>query len=487
MQPGDHSPQSAVLILLRIDRNHLRRSAESTAIKVIQPSRRFSGRGRPWFVLENNELKLHLNGVIAVVEGTTAEKLRDPFWENWPDLCERLPIAVDATPQVLLDMGSMSIETWEVLDYYAGAIEMLDNLMSFALSRPGATGREITACEQWLHGSFTQYLTGRGALRNVVLPWRTWLERYEYLLRSLEGELEQLSSFSADRLIELFRGLEMLNTGRDRNSIIHEYRTRLGDLTDACNRVSAEIGVIGTFGSLALVPFESTLGLLFLIPVIVTGTAYYAGYNLARAVLRRTRWRRTRIAPSHKKAIGGHEPRNDLSSTLRALAESPVEIVVSPRLSAADIACALEIRLQLLERTTCPNPLTAITLGTSGSNGVMQIVIGGPLVRASLQPFIAPECDLTDSLGDGWVIAANGTRIIHCGRRRNRRLLRGRRGRANLVRLRRQRLGNRRGHAMAGTRSGQYDSRRHRNLDPAPPRQELPTRGSNPRLKHIAY
>jgi hypothetical protein len=414
MQPGDHSPQSAVLILLRIDRDHLRNSIESKSIRVIQPSRRFSGRGRPWFVLEENGFKFHLNGLIAVVESTTAETLQVSFREDWPNLCEQLLIATDMTPRVLLDMGSMTAEIWEALDYYTGAIEMLDNLMSFALSRPGATGREITACEQWLHGSFTQYLTGRGALRNVVLPWRTWLERYEYLLRSLEGELEQLSSFSADRLIELFRGLEILNTGRDRNSIIHEYRTRLGDLTDACNRVSAEIGVIGTFGSLALVPFESTLGILFLIPVIVTGTAYYGGYNLARTVLRRTRWRRARIAPSHTKAVGGHEPRNDLSSTLRALTEGPVEIVVSPRLSAADIACALEMRLQLLERTTCPNPLTAITLGTSGSNGVMRIVIGGPLVRANLQPFIAPECDLTDSLGDGWVIAASGTRIVHC-------------------------------------------------------------------------
>lgn len=412
MQPGDHSPRSAVLILLRIDRDHLRRSTASAAIQVTQPTRRFSGRGRPWFVLENNESKLHFNGVIAVIEGTTAKKLKDPFWENWPDLCEQK----NATPQILLDMGSMTAETWGVLDYYTGAIEMLDNLMSFALSRPGATAREITACEQWLHGSFTQYLTGRGALRNVVLPWRTWLERYEYLLRSLEGELEQLGSFSAGRLIELFRGLELLNTGRDRSSIIHEYRMRLGDLTDACNRVSAEIGVIGTFGSLALVPFESTLGLLFLIPVVVTGTAYYGGYKLARAVLRRTRWRRSRIAPSLRKILdsAGHESRNNLSSMLRALTDGPVEIVVSPRLSAADIACALAIRLHLLEHTTCPNPLTAITLGTSGSNSVMRIVIGGPLVRASLQPFIAPRCDLTDSLGDGWVIAANGTRIIHC-------------------------------------------------------------------------
>lgn len=416
MPPGDHTPQSAVLTLLRIDRDHLRRSTASTAIQTIQPSRRFSGRGRPWYVLQNNGVKFRLNGVIAVVEGTTAEKLKAPSSEIWLDLCQQLPVVTDVTPQVLLDMGSMAAEIWEVLDYYSGAVEMLDNLMSFALSRPGATAREITACEKWLHGTFTQYLTGRGALRNVVLPWRTWLERYEYLLRSLEGELEQLDSFSADKLIELFRGLELLNTQRDRNSIIHEYRTRLGDLTDACNRVSAEIGVIGTFGSLALVPFESTLGLLFLIPVIVAGTAYYGGYNLARAVLRRTRWHRSRIAPSHQKVIGSAEgmSRSDLSSTLRALTDGPVEIAVSPRLSAADIACALEIRLQLLERTSCPNPLTAITLGTSGSSGVMRIVIGGPLVRASPKPFIAPACDLTDSLGDGWVIAANGTRIIHC-------------------------------------------------------------------------
>jgi hypothetical protein len=416
MSPGEPSPQPAVVMLLRIDRAKLRASAASAGVQATQPKRRFSGRGLPWYTLKESTIQLRLNGVIAIAEGEDAHELDNSSPRIWPDLCRQWPLIEDARPRVLTTIDSADTAILEALEYYAGAVELLDNLRTFVLSRPGATAREIAACERWLHGTFTQYLTGRGALRNVVLPWRTWLERYEYLLRSLEGELEQLSPLPDGPLLELSRGLELLNTNRDRKTIIHEYRTRLGDLTDACNRVSAEIGVIGTFGSLALVPFESSLGVLFLAPVIAAGTAYYGGHSLARAVMMRTRWRRATINPKRKPQITttAQTHRHSLDETLNNLTKVPVEVVTSPRLSAADISCALEMRLQLLERTECANPLTAVTISTSGSGGVMRIVVGGPLVRANIEPFVAPECDLTDSLGNGWEIVANDRRVCHC-------------------------------------------------------------------------
>jgi hypothetical protein len=299
-------------MLLRIDRTRLRTSAGSSAIQVVQPKRRFSGRGLPWYTLNKPEIRLRLNGVIALAEGERVLELQTSS-NLWFELCEQWPAIANSKPQPLATISTTTAELLEAFEYYSGAIELLDNLMAFALSRPGATAREIAACERWLHGTFTQYLTGRGALRNVVLPWRAWLERYEYLLRSLEGELEQLNSFPDGPLLELSRGLELLNTNRDRKSIIHEYRTRLGDLTDACNRVSAEIGVIGTFGSLALVPFESTLGLLFLLPIIAAGTAYFGGHSLARAILMKTRWRRALISPSKAQQTATTEQMNGQS------------------------------------------------------------------------------------------------------------------------------------------------------------------------------
>jgi hypothetical protein len=417
MNTGVREPSSTIVMLLRIDRAELRSSATSIGMQVVQPKRRFSGRGLPWYALEGAAIQVRLNGILALATGVSDFEIdEDSLPPAWFELCQQWPVIAETRPQILMKIDSLTSATLEALEYYSGAVELLDNLMTFALSRPGATAREIAACERWLHGRFTQYLTGRGALRNVVLPWRTWLERYEYLLRSLEGELEQLSLPDDGPFLKLSKGLDLLNTDRDRKSIIHEYRIRLGDLTDACNRVSAEIGVIGTFGSLALVPFESTLGLLFLAPVLIAGTAYYGGHSFARAVVTRTRWRRTGIDNSHRAPIEpeARPARQYLDHVLDQATSQPVDILASPRLSAADIACALEVRLQLLERTKCQNPLSAVAVKAGGSSDNVRIIFGGPLVRASPEPFVSPECDLTDSRGNGWEIVADDKRIIHC-------------------------------------------------------------------------
>ena len=99
---------------------------------------------------------------------------------------------------------------------------------------------------------------------------------------------------------------------------------------------------------------------------------------------------------------------------LRRLVHEPVQVITSPRLSAADVACGLEIRQLLLERTTCPDPLAAITYGTKSSGNGIRIVIGGPLVRTTLEPYVSAECDLTDARGYGWEIMAGGERAVHC-------------------------------------------------------------------------
>jgi hypothetical protein len=409
------SELSTVLILLRIDRARLTAAASSFRLDVSQPMRRFSGVGLPWYHVKCEQIHLRLNGVIAIADGARASELEDPYASAWSELYQRWPFIVGTRRRMLVKLNSITTADLEALDYYTGAVELMDRLMAFVLSRPGATAREIAACERWLHGAFTQYLTGRGALRNVVLPWRAWLEHYEYILRSLESELGQLESLVEDPCLGLSHSLRLLTTDRDRKSIVQEYRTRLGDLTDACNRVAAEIGVIGTFGSLALVPFESTLGLLLLAPVMIAGFAYYGGHSLARAVLLKARWLRAAIEPAEEGIADVATWRQQrLDVILRQLLKSRVNIIVSPRLSAADIACALEIRHLILERTTCSDPLTAITLSQSDDREGMRIVIGGPLVRPNLDPFVAPECDLTDVRGNGWEIVAGDKRIIHC-------------------------------------------------------------------------
>lgn len=410
------SPSPTILILMRVDRSTLTKAASSVELIATQSKRRFSGVGLPWYHLESDGIQLRFNGVIALAHGIRAHELEYPSANAWSELGQKWPLILNTRRRTLAKPDPMTQVDLEAIEYYCGAVELLDRLTVFALSRPGATAREIAACERWLHGRFTQYLTGRGALRNVVLPWRAWLERYEYLLRSLEGELEELEIPTGGPLLDLSGSLRLLTTGRDRKSIIQEYRTRLGDLTDACNRVAAEIGVLGTFGSLALVPFESTLGLLILAPVVVAGLAYYGGHGLARTATSRTRWRRTAItvARHQRRDTAASAGQATLGKVLRKLVRNSVNILASPRLSAADIACTLEIRHQLLERTTCVDPLTAITLSANDTGNSMKIVVGGPLVRANIDPFVAPDCDLTDSRGNGWEIVADNQRVIHC-------------------------------------------------------------------------
>ncbi len=416
MGTGVNSPSSTILLLLRVDRVELAAAANSHELVVSQPRRRFSGVGIPWYHVERDDLRLRLNGVIAVADGERAHELADPAAGAWAELGRRWPFVADARRQPLARLSAMTKADLEALEYYAGAVELLDRLMTLAMSRPGTSARDIAACERWLHGRFTQYLTGRGALRNVVLPWRTWLERYEYLLRNIEGELDEMELPSKGPILELSHSLNVLTTRRDRKSIVREYRTRLEDLTDACNRVAAEIGVIGTFGSLALVPFESTLGFLFLAPVVVAGIAYYGGHSLARKSQWKAKRRAVRVGPARgRPAVADAQPeRRGLREVLSRLVTQPVHVVASSRLSAADIACALEIRHQLVERTTCDDPLDAVTLGVDADTAGMRVVIGGPLVRTTPEPFVVPECDLTDSRGNGWEIVAGDQRIVHC-------------------------------------------------------------------------
>lgn len=412
---------SAVLFLMRVDRPELMAALAHGNVSTTQAQRRFSGVGCPWYHIEFKGIRLHFNGVVALAEGERVHEVLDPMSATWDALSGKWPVVAKAHRRVLVEQIVVTKVDFEALEYYSGAVELLTRLMTFALSRPGTTAREIVACERWLHGRSTQYLTGRGALRNVVLPWRTWLDRYEYLLRNLEGELEELELPSAGPLRDLSSGLGLLSTERDRNSIVREYRTRLEDLTDACNRVAAEIGVVGTFGSLAVVPFESTLGLFFLVPVVLAGSAYFGGYSLARALLIRPKQRRVKgkrwlVRRKRAAALTGKVETDapTLSDLFPGLRTQPVHIVASSRLSAADTACGLEIRHQLLERTKCDDPLAAITLGTRDGREGIRVVLGGPLVRSYIEPFVAPACDLTDSRGNGWEIVAGDRRVVHC-------------------------------------------------------------------------
>jgi hypothetical protein len=290
----------------------------------------------------------------------------------------------------------------------------LDELMHTLAGRPRATESEIRRCRERLGHPLLQYVTGRGAQRDVVEPWERWLGAHEDRLLRIERSwtLDVLPVVEdlvpGDPLAPILNPLRLLQISRDTREIIHEYRTRLASLSRECQRVSAEIGVVGTLFSLALVPITDTLGPFFLAPVIAAGALYYLGHPIARRLSSAP----APVALPQPTAASTGTGLPGIDAVLAQMTAAPVRILAGPRLAAADLGCALTLQLETVHASQRDDRLSAVSVTPADEPGDhVRVIIGGPLVRAPLSITVEEACRLTDEGGSGWHFHADGDRI----------------------------------------------------------------------------
>ncbi|MEO7197080.1 MAG: hypothetical protein ABIZ50_01260 [Solirubrobacterales bacterium] len=290
----------------------------------------------------------------------------------------------------------------------------LDELMLISTRRPQASEGEIRRCRRRLDHPLLQYGTGRGAQRDVVEPWERWLGEYEDLLLRIERAwtadvlpvVTELTPGNA--LSPLLNPLRLVQTTRDRKDLIHEYRARLASLSRGCQRVSAEIGVVGTLMSLALVPATEALGALFLAPVIAAGSIYYLGHS----IVRRFSGGLAPVALSRPRIGTGGTGEPGIDAVLARMKVAPVSILAGPRLAAVDLGCALALQLETMHASRRDDRLSAVSVTSTDTPGEqIRVVFGGPLVRTPLLINTEEACRLTDEGGEGWHFQAEGDRI----------------------------------------------------------------------------
>lgn len=377
-----------------------------------EPVLRLAGRGRSWLVTENGEL--YRDGLFALAAGPAGQAAARGS-----------------------EFGTFSGDLDETLEWLAlrtSAHLLLDELATAARDRPVAAEADIARCERQIGHPLWQYVTGRGAQRRVVNPWEAWTATYADRLANLRSAWDtdvraRLAVLPADHPLKtLIAPLAFVHVERDTTDILREYRTRLSTLSRECTRVSAEIGVVGTLGSLALTPATSVLGWLFLVPVAAATALYYGGHA-AMNRMARDRWRSICVDGA---VIGDWASKADRANSMRSLGArlltDPVQILVGVRMSAADVGTALALQLALLHargkagapfsvplvqpvrgkwnaspsiRAPCDDVVVALEpeLGERGT----KVVIGGPLVRSSWAKNLGPGvCGLSDAGGKGW-------------------------------------------------------------------------------------
>jgi len=363
----------------------------------IPPPIRVAGASRSWTIEQQGTL--YRDGIFAVTtdDAGNGERL---VRNGAARLTELTGLPLDAV------LRRLSVRT--------AAHLALDELMTTLADRPRATESEITRCRKRLGHPLLQYVTGRGAQRDVVEPWERWMGAHEDHLLRLERAWESTVLPVVDELVPgdplcpLLEPLRSLQITRDTRDIIHEYRTRLASLSRECQRVSTEIGVVGTLFSLALVPVTDTLGPFFLAPVVVAGTLYYMGHSVARRFPRASRpvaLKRLRIGPAGTGAPG-------IEAVLARTRTAPVRILAGPRMAAADLGCALALQLETMHASQRDDRLFAVSVTCDDAPGdLVRIVIGGPLVRSPPSITAQEACRLTDEGGCGWHFRATDDRI----------------------------------------------------------------------------
>ncbi|MDQ3675917.1 MAG: hypothetical protein M3401_03790 [Actinomycetota bacterium] len=363
----------------------------------LPPPVRVAGASRTWTIEQQGTL--YRDGVFAVT--TDIARNGERLVRNGAvRLTELDGISLDAT------LRRLSVRTAAHLSF--------DELMGTLAYRPHATESEIRRCRDRLRNPALQYLTGRGAQRDVVEPWERWLGAHEdHLLRLERAWLTEVlpvleETAPDDPLAPILEPLRLLQISRETREIIHEYRTRLASLSRECQRVAAEIGVLGTLFSLALVPVTETLGPFFLAPVLIAGTLYYLGYAIAR----RFSGASPAVALPRPRAASPGSGAPGIAAVLARMTVAPVRILSGPRLAAADLGCALALQLETMHASQRDDRLSAVSVNSADVPGDhVRVVIGGPLVRAPLSLTVEEACRLTDEGGAGWHFSADGHRI----------------------------------------------------------------------------
>lgn len=391
-----------------------------------EPVLRLAGRGRSWLVSENGEL--YRDGLFALAAGPAGQAAARGS-----------------------EFGTFSGDLDETLEWLAlrtSAHLLLDELAAAAQDRPVATEADIARCERRIGHPIWQYVTGRGAQRRVVNPWEAWTATYADRLANLRSAWDtdvraRLAALPAEHPLKtLIAPLALVHVERDTTDILREYRTRLSTLSRECTRVSTEIGVVGTLGSLALTPATNVLGWLFLVPVAAAAVLYYGGH----AAMNRVARDRRRSICADGAVIGDWALTADRAHSLHSLGArlltDPVQILVGARMSAADVGTALALQLALLHargkagapfsvpllqsvsakwkaRPSISAPCGDVVVALEPELGVSAttVVLGGPLVRAAWARNLGPGvCGLSDAGGNGWHFRASEKEVAWASR-----------------------------------------------------------------------
>lgn len=360
-----------------------------------------SGASRRWLRLSSQGATLWFDGHVLVangdVSGGVAEVVHGTPWLS----------TVPVRP--LGRIGGPFEDALDALSVWTTAMVLLDRLAETVTGRPDATMAEVDRCAEWLASPIRQHLMGRGVRERVLAPWRAYVSGVRQQLLAI-GEywsttVPEARSSAPAPVDGLLDPLTRLNTSRDEALILAEYEDRLERLERETGRAAAEVGMLGTFATLALVPFEATLGPAYLVPVVLAGAIYYGGYALSR--LGRARERRM--------ADVGSDAPHDIDAVVRRLLRRPAAVLVGDRIGAAEFAAAAQLWLRLLQHHELDPGAESVTFGTDPAalGDRAGVVLGGPLVQPRHRLELRAACDLVGSgTYSDWRFEAEGERLI---------------------------------------------------------------------------
>lgn len=365
-----------------------------------------SGASRRWLGLRRAETILWFDGHVLLARGRVddgvAALVRCAPWLS------AYPI------RPLGPVEGSGDEALDALSVWTTAMLLLDGLADAVTGRPAATMAEIDRCAAWLRSPVRQHFMGRGVRERVLEPWRAYVS-------AVRRRLLAVSEYGATAVPEararapvpvagLLDPLSLLTTSRDEALILGEYEDRLERLEQETGRAAAELGAVGTLAALALLPFESTLGPAFLLPVGAAAAIYYGGYALSRP---------RRTGASGPDRVEGHAPET-VDVVVRTLLREPAAVLVGDGIGAAEFAAAAHLWLHLLQHHERDPASGAVAFGTEpallAERGA--VVMGGPLVQPREALGLRPACDLVGSstYTDWRMETAAGRRLIGADR-----------------------------------------------------------------------
>ena len=379
----------------------LHRSPDGWTVRERAAHNARSGASRRWLGLERGDGTLWFDGHILLAEGAVDDGVA---------VAVRAAPWLSSTPPRAL--GPVAGPTGEALDAFSvwtTAMVLLDRLADAVTTRPEATMAEVDRCAEWLRSPVRQHLMGRGVREQVLEPWRAYVTKVRRALLAVgeyrDGPVADALAGAPAPADSLLRPLTLLTTSRDEALILAEYEDRLERLEQETGRAAAEVGAVGTLATLALVPFEATLGLAFLLPVVLAGAAYYGGYALSRIGASKPE------PPERVRSRTGGVVR----AAARRILEAPAAVLVAPRIGAAEFAGAAHLWLRLLQLHRHDPATGSVAFGTDPAllHDRGGVALGGPLVQPREPLPARPACDLVGSRTYGdWRFQVDGRRLL---------------------------------------------------------------------------